>query len=142
MQNKAGRPTIGKEKLDEAFRKIQPYLQAGLSVNRACVQAQMPKSTVYGYIERSGYFSEKIDRARQFLSVMVSNSMTKELLEIVKKQKEGKKLLKEDVKFLFWFALNSKNCNEEYGRNKNFQEIIDPELEIRRITQIIDNIRN
>lgn len=44
---KAGKPSINQNKIEEIFRKLEPYLRCGISIHRACQEANIPKSTVY-----------------------------------------------------------------------------------------------
>jgi len=144
QKKRPGRPALTGEKLeqtlDEIFRKIEPYLKRGLSVNKACNKAQISKSTVYDYIRKNDNFSERVRRAQQFLSVMLSITLARELYEITRRQNSGEKLTRDDIRFLWWFALNSNCTREEFGRRGNIGIYgFDPEAEIQRIAAMIDN---
>lgn len=141
-QNKnLGRPTLTDKELenylDDIFRRIEPYLKSGLSVNKACNNSQISKSMVYKYIQENENFAEKIKHAQQFISVIFSKTIVKQLHKIIKKQNDGVMLTKEDIDFLKWFAVNSNLTREEFGRRENIQ-FFDPETEIQRIANIID----
>lgn len=152
-----GRPSATQEELDEIFRKLEPFLKQGLSIHKSCSEAQVPKSTVYDYIRLNPEFSEKVKRAQQFLSVILSNTMIRELHNIIRKQTEieeefrvvaesakiegkpkpkRKTLSESDRKFLWNFALNSNLTREEFGQRQEVG-IFDPEAEIQRILTLI-----
>ena len=44
-----GRPTLSNKQKDLIFHKVEPYLKAGLSLHKACLQAQLPPSTIYDH---------------------------------------------------------------------------------------------
>lgn len=44
---KAGKKPLVDEEVDLIFRKLEPYLKKGLSLHKACLEAQIPKSTAY-----------------------------------------------------------------------------------------------
>ena len=136
-KNKEGKPALTKEQLDGIVQKLEPYLKAGLSIRKACLEAQVPKSSVYEYIRMNTEFADKIEQHRQFLSILLANSMIKELHSIINKQKEGTLLTQDDKNFLKWFAVNSKVTREEFGERKDIG-IYDAEAEIARISSIID----
>ena len=66
---KKGRPAITDKTKDRIVQKLEPYLKAGLSVKKACIQAQIPKSTVYELMQRDTDFADQIKRYEQYLSI-------------------------------------------------------------------------
>ena len=135
-KNQGGRPKTTQEEKEAILRKLRPYLQAGLSVYKACLEAKIPTSTVYDIIRDDDEFSEEIKRSKQFLSVVINNSMTRRLNEIVKKQDKNEPLNARDEDFLKWFALNSSITREEFG--KRTEVVSDPEAEVKRLIRIIE----
>ena len=145
----AGRKPVSKEYADELFRKLEPFLKAGLSVNKACLEAGVPKSTVYDLLQTNNEFSEKIMRSKQFVSVLIANTMMAQLHEIIKKQNPGNDangnplpkvpLDKEDLKFLTWFATHSNQTREEFTERKDVN-LHDPESEIKRLAKLMDDM--
>src|SRR3989338_5689058 len=111
-----GRPTLSSDEIDAIFRKLEPYLRSGLSVNKACLQAQIPKSTVYDLYTENSQFAEKVEAAKNYSSVLINNILIKELSRIAVKQKEDRKLTQQDIKLVQWLAVNSKSTQEEFGR--------------------------
>lgn len=59
--------------IDEYFAKIEPYLKIGLSVHKACMQANVPERTVYDYIEKNDDFRRKVEIAQEHFEVMVKS---------------------------------------------------------------------
>lgn len=111
-----GRPTLASDEIDAIFRKLEPFLKTGLSVNKACSQTQIPKSTVYDLCTENNEFAEKLETAKNYSSVIVNNILMKELSRIAVKQRENKKLTQQDIKYVQWFATNSKNTQEEFSK--------------------------
>jgi hypothetical protein len=144
MDNKEGRPEITEDEKKEMLQKLEPYLKSGISVRKALKEAQIPNSTFYKLMERDEQFREQIDRFKQFISIILNNSIIRHLHTIVAKQtpKEGEAeelLTKEDMEFLKWFATNSNLTKEEYGERKDIG-IVDPESEIHRISGLIEEL--
>lgn len=138
---KIGRPRIDEESEKMIVTKVLPYLKIGLSLRKACIEAGVHRNQVYRIIQRNEQFRDQIDRARQYMSVIASTTLSKELFSIVQKQKLGEELTIRDLNFLKWFALNSNACKEEFGKidNNVYVANFDPEMEIQRIKVIIDN---
>jgi hypothetical protein len=142
IPNDVGRPEITDDEKKEMVHKLEPYLKAGLSIRKALKEAQIPRSTFYKVMDRDDGFRDQIDRFRQFLSIMLNNSIVRHLQVVVNKQnpKEGETkvpLSKEDVAFLQWFATNSNHTREEFGERKDIG-LYDPEAEVQRLNRLID----
>ena len=113
---KSGRKPLVDEEVDLIFRKLEPYLKKGLSLNKACLEAQIPKSTAYDLYREYDEFAERIDACKNYHSLLVGDVFTRELEKIVEKQSQGESLLVSEVKFVQWVALNGKATKDEYGR--------------------------
>ena len=113
---KSGRKPLVDEEVDLIFRKLEPYLKKGLSLNKACLEAQIPKSTAYDLYREYDEFAERIDACKNYHSLLVGDVFTRELEKIVEKQNQGENLSVSDVKFVQWVALNGKATKDEYGR--------------------------
>jgi hypothetical protein len=77
QKKEAGRPPVN---IEEYFAKIQPYLQLGLSVNKACTQADIPHRTVYDYMEKDEDFRRRIEREQNDM-VVRSRAKLKEAVD-------------------------------------------------------------
>lgn len=132
-----GRPPLTEEQKNEIVRKLEPYLKAGLSIKKACAEANIPKSTVYDYMESDEAFSDHIRHIEYSLSITLSMTFLKQLEAIKAKQENSTPLNKEDLDFLKWFALNSNLTKEEYGRRETINSF-DPEIEIQKIKRLIE----
>lgn len=66
----SGRP---KARIREYFMKILPFLQRGLSLQRACANAGVPYQTVWDYQNKDAKFSEEIKVAQQTLELAARN---------------------------------------------------------------------
>ena len=133
------RPKLTDNQKHSLVQKLEPYLKSGLSLRKACCQSQVPRSTVYYFMKKDPEFLDQIRRFQQFISVMLTNTLFRQLFNIVEKQQRQERLIKTDLQFLQWFALNSGATKGEYGRRVNV-DLYDPEVEIQRIATIIDNI--
>lgn len=114
------------QKKQDYLQKIEPYLKAGLSVRKACLEAGVPHSTVYEYIQTDDEFSDKVDRAKQFLSILTSNVFYNQLVQMGRKistvdekgnPKKPEKLTKEELNLIMWHSTKSKAVREEYGEH-------------------------
>lgn len=148
-QNKGGRPfltPVQKEKRkDYLLRKLEPYLKSGLSVNKALKEAKVHNSEFYRYMKADRLFGEEIARFKQYISVLVNQIFTNELLWIAQKQNgdktrgiEPQELNSQDVEFLIWYGTHALVCGEEWGRRKEIN-YFDPELELQKLKQLIDD---
>ncbi len=146
----AGRPATSDQEKENILQKLEPYLKSGLSVNKACLEAKIPKSTVYDFIEKDSSFSERIEAYKNFMSVMVSNSVMREFSRIIEKQQgelvddgKGNKVRKwgkldgQEIGFIQWVALNSQATREEFGRRQDVS-VVDPQLELKKLAAMID----
>ncbi len=128
---KVGKKPLVDEEVDLIFRKLEPYLKNGLSLNKACIEAQIPKSTAYDLYKEYDEFAEKIDSCKHYHSLLVGDVFTEELERIAEKQKKGQDLSTNDIKFVQWMALNGNATIDEYGR-KDMLIMPDEEREKKR----------
>lgn len=136
-KNKGGRPPINEEQKKQMLSKLEPYLKSGLSVRKALKEAQISSATFYRIMDKDEGFREQIDRFRQFVAVLLNNSLVRELQNIIKKQNDGQPLTSEDKSFLWKFATTSNLTREEFGERKTIG-LYDPEVEIQRVANLID----
>jgi len=133
-----GRPEISEEDKKQMVSKLEPYLKSGLSIRKSLFEAQIPKSSFYKAMERDEEFRDQIGRFRQFVSVLLNNSVIRLLQNIVKTQNtEGKVLTKDDIAFLQWFADHSTLTKDEFGSRKEIS-LYDPEVEIQRVKSLLE----
>lgn len=110
-----GRPPLDPSEIDLIFRKLEPYLKQGLSLNRACSKAVIPKSTVYDLYNENIQFAEQIDTARSYFVELVNGIIHTELLDIVELQNRRMEPLdSENKKFVLWVASHSNAMKEYY----------------------------
>jgi hypothetical protein len=131
-------PILTKELKEQVVHRIEPYLKSGLSINKACLQAGVPKSTLYKVMKENAYLRDRVDRSRQFLSVAISNIVARKVHTILLKQQEGEDIVGEDLDFIKWVALNSTHCREEFGKVSRMALNFDPEAEIMRLNDLIE----
>ena len=137
MADEPGRPEYTEEEKKEVLQKLEPYLKTGLSVRKALIEAQVNNSKFYRMMERDDGFREQINRFRQFISILLTNSVVRQLQDIVQKQNSKIPLTDKDISFLQWFAVNSKLTREEFGERKEVG-LFDPEAEIQRLAHLLD----
>ncbi len=137
--NKGGRPWLTEEQ--KARRKeylsqnLEPYLKSGLSVNKALREAKIANSEFYKYMSEDRLFGEKIQRFRNFISILVNSALVSHLMDIARRQMgygQPRGMPKDDVDFLRWFALHSNHTSGEYGR-KISDSFFDPDEEIQKV---------
>lgn len=136
MTNKVGRPAMGRPEKEIILQKLEPYLKGGFSLRSACSSLGIQRSTIYYLMDKDEWFLSEIERYKQYISVIVTMAMASLLYDIVQRQNKEEKLLREDIKFLEWFAVHSHATAEEFGRRQK-TVLFDPEEEIRRIEEII-----
>jgi len=141
LQNKGGRPSLTleekAEKIKDMSQKLEPYLKSGLSIRKALAEVKISKTDFYRMMDSEEGFRDTIYTFRQFTAVLLNNAIVHELMAIVEKQNRNEPLSKVDRQFLFWFALNSNNTKEEWGRRENIS-LYDPEAEIQKIKAILE----
>lgn len=113
MNQNIGRPALKSKEIDSLFRKLEPYLKAGLSIHKACLKAQIPKSTIYDLKVQNQEFAEKIEIAQNHQSILVAEIVSNELEFIKTKQSGGSGLTRDQIKFIQWVATNSRTTKEE-----------------------------
>ena len=84
-KSKVGKKPLVDEEVDLIFRKLEPCLKKGLSLNKACLEAEIPKSTAYDLYKEYDEFAERIDACKNYHSLLIGDVFTKELERIVKK---------------------------------------------------------
>lgn len=136
-KSSGGRPPTSAEQKDLFLRKLEPYLKAGLSVNKACLEVKIPKSTVYDLIQGDEEFSERIQLFGNYPSILTSTIISRELTRIHNKVEHYIPPSQQDLKFVQWIALNSNLCAEEFGERTHVSTE-SPEESIRRTRQLID----
>lgn len=143
-KNKGGRPAVSEHEKYLILSKVEPYLKKGLSIRKSLHEAKISRATFYRIMEKDERFRDQIARFQQYISVLVCKAIYNHLLYIREKQTGNEeknispqKLDKDDIKFLFWFALNSPLTKEEYGEKSNGQDYV-PEEEIHKLKQMID----
>lgn len=147
-KNKGGRPPLTPEeknqKIQEMSQKLEPYLKSGLSVRKALAEAQISKDMFYRMMDEDEGFRDKIDTFKNFVSVLLNNTLIRELQSIIEKQNgnetkgiKPQRLDAIDIGFLKWFALNSNSTKEEWGERKDVT-LFDPETEIQKVKKMIE----
>jgi len=143
-RNKGGRPPISQKQKQEMVSKLEPYLKTGLSIRKACLQARVPRANFYKCMEKDEWFRYQIEVFQQFISILTNNAIVRELQTIIEKQNgnevkgiKPQPLGKEDIKFLWKFALNSNLTKEEWGRREDVS-MFDPEAEIQKVKAIME----
>ena len=142
MSNPMGRPQISISAKDLLFRKLEPYLNAGFSLRKACREAKANRAWVYTLIQRDDTFADQITSARAFLSIYFARFIYKLVSEYCYVILSGEQLNPEELDFLKWYAVHANIMSEQFGRNVSAISLIDPEIEIRRFMQIMASNRN
>ncbi|HUD09874.1 MAG TPA: hypothetical protein VMR77_03695 [Patescibacteria group bacterium] len=130
---KKGRPLTSASKKEEMVSKIKPYLQSGLSIRKSVIEAGISRATFYRIMGADKNFRSEITHFRNYLSILVSNALVKELFAISEKQSQGQPLTKDDIRFLFRLVLKTRFGKDEWGRKRNAD--YDPELELHKLRQ-------
>lgn len=137
-QNSPGRPALTEEEIASTFHKLVSFLKIGLSLSKACIEAEVPKSTAYKLYEENDWFREHIDQAMQHVAVLISDSAYYVAWSIKEKQSQLKNLDElllngvieqkdyddrrknylishDELEFLKWYATTSKRTRDEFG---------------------------
>lgn len=147
-KHQGGRPPLSEEDKNEMLSKLEPYLKSGLSLRKALIEAGIAPATFYRIKRSDPSFDSKIERQKQYLSILLNSSIVKHLHSIVRKQagykeKNGtivlpKDLDEKDLAFLYWLATNSNLTKEEYG-NRTAISTFDPDAELQKLKDMINN---
>jgi len=143
IKHPGGRPRLTEaqkiQRKEYLSEKLKPYLMSGLSVNKALRETKVANSEFYKFMSEDRLFGEKIAQFRQFIGVLANQAIVHELFAIVEKQNRNELLSKDDREFLWWYAINSNLCREEWGRRTSVSSYdFDPEIEIQKVKQIIE----
>ena len=138
-KNIGGRPKVSDSEKQLIFEKLVPYLHRGLSVNKACGQSGIPKSTVYDLIQKDEQFAEKINTAKDYMSVLYAGSAVTYFTNISDKIMRRIDLSSEEVNFLKWYGEKARTTREEFGERKEIS-IVDPEVELKKVLAIMDEV--
>lgn len=114
-----GRPEIDKEAV---VQKLAPFLQRGLSVKKACLEANVPHASVYVHMKEDEDFSDQIRRLQNYKAILYSDIRLFQLSQVFDKVQEARKnktklyLDKEEQDLLNWFGTQDKVLREEWGQ--------------------------
>ncbi len=140
-----GRPAISEETKKDMVSKIEPYLKSGLSIRTSVSEAGISRATFYRIMSEDEDFRDQITRFRNFISILVNNTIVGELMRIAEKQNgneakgiKPQPLSKDEMKFVWKFALNSNLTTEEFGRSNKVEQQFNPEAEIQKVNDIIE----
>lgn len=137
-----GKLPLSQDDINIIFHKLDPYLRTGISLNKSCLMADVPKSTVYDLYKENLQFAEKIDTSKNYLSITTSSIFYTEIERVKSLQLKNKTINKEDLRFIQWFALNHKSNYEEFGKEAlDLADDRQTELaeEIVKLAKIIDD---
>ena len=139
-----GRKPVSEEMKKDMVSKIEPYLKSGLSIRASLSEAGISRATFYRIMSEDEKFRDQITQFRNYVSILVNNTIVGELMRIAEKQSgnsekgiKPKLLSSQEIKFIWKFALKSNLTQEEFGRTKN-DDTFDPEEEIQKVKNIID----
>jgi len=136
--DQGGRPPVDDRELDAWLTKLKPFLQQGLSLHKACLQADIPYRTALRRYQDTEWFCQKVDGYLSYTAVMVNNIFLSRLMPINDKRNGlmdlRNKLIKGEIKqedfnklqveydineddwdFIKWYALNAKSTKGDYG---------------------------
>lgn len=155
--NRSQRQPLSDQQKELYLAKISPYLKQGLSINKACIQGGVPKSTVYDLMRVDEDFKDKVEQAASSVGVIANNIVVSVLFDIAKKQSnyrayqenpdtyrgngkiEPKPLSDKEISFVQWFVTTNKNTKEEYS-NRIETTIFDPQAEISKMMASIEEM--
>lgn len=141
LENPVGRPPATPEELETTLQKLRPYLENGLSMEKACSFASVPVRNVYLWMETHDWFLQRIHTYKNYKSKVVSDVFRYKvemikfkigLLDELRKKlsdptldSPAKVLLIDqidklelnggEISFLQWIAQNDKALRDEYG---------------------------
>lgn len=142
QKRKPGNQPLSKYEQEALVYALQPYLQSGLSIRKACLASGVSRATLYKVLDERPELKDQIVRFQNYLSILTAGTITRQLVLIHQKQVEGHNLDWNDLRFLMWFATNSRHCRDEFGNTARREPSIDPQAEIRKIVTLIDTACN
>ena len=133
-----GNQPLTEVEIKSIFHQIEPYLKIGFSLNKASIEAGVPKSTANKLYDNHEWFETQVDKAKHQVALLTSTSFYRLLRIIQDKQvrldllseqlisgeinqseydEQSKRyaLTREDIELLKWNAIHSKATREEYG---------------------------
>lgn len=105
--NRRGRKPISNNQKDYILRKLRPYLNQGLTVNKACYEARIPKSTVYDLLAEDIEFAENIAREKNYLLKTTTGILFNLLMNIAAKISAKETLRPDEIRFVWKFVTTS-----------------------------------
>lgn len=142
MSNVVGRPEISSTAKELLFQKLEPYLHSGISLRKACKEANVSRAWVYTLIQRDDNFADQITRAKEYLCAYLHTFLFRLISSYCYKIFNSQRLQPEEMDFLKWYALHANIMSEEFGRRINTNIALDPEMEFRRFKQILVRNKN
>jgi len=122
---KVGRPKID---VDDYFAKIQPYLQLGYSLHKACLYAEIPYRQLHDYYVEDEDFRNRVERER----TLVNAAARRNLVEAIKKG---------DIKAsMEWLETQEKDDFSKRTEVEHIEEKENEELKLLR--EIVDSHEN
>ncbi len=134
-----GRPPLTAEQIDGIVRKLEPYIKVGLSIRKSCIEANIPKSTVYDLIDENEAFADKIEVLQSYLSARVIHTLGAKALDIAERAERTGRYEEPDMRFMQWMALNFRGCRDIFSRTVDVRlDMPDPHAHILKIARMID----
>lgn len=138
-EKNVGNQPLSYNQQESLVSRLEPYLKSGMSIRKACLASGVSRATLYRLMEESEEVRDQILRFQDFISILTSRTIVSQLFTIHTKQVSGHKLDWSDLKFLMWFATNSRHCRDEFGNISRNKPSFDPQAEIRKLVDLIDN---
>lgn len=142
MDIRIGRPEISTSNKEILFGRIEPYLHIGLSIRKACKEANVSRAWIYTLMQRDSTFADQITRAKEYLGAYFQTFVFRVVSGYCYRILRGEQIEQDGLDFLKWYAVHANVMAELFGRRVSAMSTIDPEIEIRRFTQIMARNRN
>ena len=129
QSKKRGNQPLNAEDREFILRKLSPFLNMGLSVNKACLEAEIPKSTVFDLIAEEDDFAEKIAREKNYLAKTTSGMLFNILMDIADRVSRKEKVTEADKQFI-WTYVNTSGATKfefgtrDLGEQEDFEDMV------------------
>lgn len=145
-KNKGGRPPLTPAEKTELVQKLKPFLNMGLSMRKACLEAKVSRSTVNDQLAVDEEFANQIAREKNYLTRITSSILYNKLMDIADKSGKKLKLTGEETEFVWKFVMTSGATKHEFGDRElaeedNFEEMVESAREELRKESASDKIK-
>lgn len=139
MADNNGRPALSETEYQNILDDMTPFLKLGHALNAAIDEAGVTqhRSAVYEKYKLNDWFSDKIDKYRATPGILANDILTKVLMEVSDKIKQGRPVTEDDMKNVRFMAEKHRTA-QPYFVNRTETAEADPD----KVGKILDTIES